>query len=127
VANKFDIKTIQTDLTEDELKTIYSFLINFFIGLLKPVTKSDLEKYVKKMTVFNLRPYLNQLPKQFRSKISNIVNSNNYLVKKFITGNTLIEQTRKHRPDLYELFITPQGQIWVNRVMKYIRKLIFLL
>lgn len=127
MANKFDIKTIQTDLTEDELKTIYSFLVNFFIGLLKPVTKTDLEKYVKKMTVFNLRPYLNQLPKQFRSKISDIVNSNNYLVEKFITGNILIEQARKHRPDLYKVFITPQGQIWANRLMQYIRKLILLL
>lgn len=127
MASDFDIKTIQTDLTEDELKTIYSFLINFFIGLLKPVKKSDLEKYVKKMTVFNLRPYINQFPKQLRSKISDVIKNNNYLVNKFITGNILIEQAQRHRPDLYEVFITPQGQIWANRFMQYIRKLILLL
>ena len=125
--SKFNIKTIETDLTEGELRTIYGFLVNFFIGLLKPVKQSDLEKYVKKMTIFDLRPYLNHLPEQLRSKVSEIAQNNKDLVEKFINGNILIEQSRKHRPDLYEVFITHQGQIWANRVMIYIRKLIFLL
>ena len=127
VSSKFDIKTIETDLTEEELRTIYSFLINFFIGLLKPVKKSDLEKYVNKMTIFDLRPYLNRFPKHLRSKISEVARNNRDLVEKFITGKILIKKVQEHRPDLYEVFITPQGQIWVNRVMIYIRKLIFLL
>jgi len=127
VASKFDIKTIETDLTEGELRTIYTFLINFFIGLLKPVKKSDLEKYVNKMTVFDLRPYLNQLPKQLRSKVSEVAKNNRNLVEKYVTENVLIEQARRHRPDLYEVFITPQGQLWVHRVMQYVRKLLFLL
>ena len=127
MASKFDIKTIETDLTEEELRTIYGFLINFFMGLLKPVTKSDLEEYVKKMTVFDLRPFLDRFPKHLRSKVAEVAQKNRGLVEKFITGETLTKQAKTHRPDLYKVFITPQGRIWVNRVMIYVRKLIFLL
>lgn len=127
MASEFDIKNIKTDLTEEELRTVYGFITNFLIGLLKPVKKSDLEKYVKKMTVFDLRPYLNQIPKQLRLKLLETADNNRDLVKVYITGKVFTEQTQKHRPDLYEVFITPQGRIWINRFMQYIRKLIFLL
>jgi len=125
VGIKTDFGLIETDLTESELRNIYTFIINFIIGLLKPVKKSDLEFYINKMSVFNLRPIINKLPKHFRIRLSEMIKNNKNLVKNIVGGKYLLDETRKQRPDLYEVLITYNGQIWLNRFTKYLLKLIF--
>ena len=125
MAIKTDYGLIKTDLTESELRNIYTFIINFIIGLLKPVKKTDLELYVNKMSVFDLRPIFNKLPKQFRIRLSEMIKNNQFLVKNIVGGKYLLEETRKQRPDLYNVLTTYKGEIWLNRFAKYLQKLIF--
>ncbi|KKM76319.1 hypothetical protein LCGC14_1381320 [marine sediment metagenome] len=79
------------------------------------------------MTVFNIASYFEKIPKSFRQKISEVVKDNRELIKAILTTEALTEQARKSRPDLYKVLITQQGQIWTERFMKYIQRVIFAL
>jgi len=91
---------------------------------LKPVKISDLEYYIKKNTVFNLRPFFDKLPKQIRQQISDFAKNNRKLLKELLTAQNLIDQTKENRPDLYKVLITYQGRDWLERFMKYIQKVV---
>jgi hypothetical protein len=122
-----NIDSIKTDLNKEELRIIYTFLNSFFIGLLKPVKPSDLEYYINKMTVFDVRPYFEKIPKRFRQKVSEMAKNNKNLVKEFITPISILDQAQKKRPDLYEVLKIYQGRVWLERFMMYIQKVILAL
>lgn len=124
---KVNIHNINTDLNKEELRSIYTFLISFFIGLLKPVKPSDLQYYITKNRCPNLQPYFNKLPKQIRQRISDFAKKNRELLGEFLTGQNLIDQARQSRYDLYKILITQQGRDWSKRFMRYIQNLILTL
>ena len=121
------IEEIISDLDEDELRTIYSFLTNFFLGLLEPVKPKDLVKYVKTNSVFDMRPYLKLIPEGLRMKLRGLVKNNKHLLEKYVNGEKLIELAGKKRKDLYEILKTPKGTRWANAFMRYIRQVVYLI
>lgn len=124
VISKFDVKAVKTDLSESELRTIYNFLTSFFIGMLKSVKPSDLEKFIDKNIIFDMRPLFNQIPKHIRPRINDILKNNQVLLNNFITGEKLISKAQEKRPDLYRVLSTQKGRAWTERLMRYIKKTI---
>ena len=124
LAKAFNVKAVKTELNESELQMIYNFLISFFIGMLKKVKPKDLQLFINKNTAFDIRPFFNQIPVSIKPRITQIIRDNRNLLNEFINAKRFIEKAKEQRPDLYQILITPKGQVWTERLLRYIKKVI---
>lgn len=98
----------------------------FVLGLLKPLTKEDFKYIIK-----NKIDIIGMFSKNFdfanngyALKVFEIIKNNKHRIDEYLNVESMLEQMKDHRPDLYEVFNTKEGIEYLNGLVNNIRKLL---
>lgn len=85
------------------------------MGLIKPLKVQEIEQFAKMNQVADPRQYIRKLPKNIRLKIRDFISKNPEILYQYINYDSIIEQLRKHRPDLIIALEKPINRAWFER------------
>jgi len=98
----------------------------FILGLLKPFTKEDFAFIIK-----NKIDIIGAFSKNFditnngyALKVFEIIKNNKHRIDEYLNVESMLEQMKDHRPDLYEVFNTKEGIEYLNNLVNNIRNLL---
>lgn len=95
----------------------------FVLGLLEPLTKSDFEYMVENniniFDFFTENYDLSSLSDNpYANKIIQIIKENKHRIPEYLNEESLFEQMKDHRPDIYEVFNTKKGRLYLKTLIE---------
>lgn len=115
---------VKSDLTQDELETVYYFIKRFFLGLLKKIDQDELLYYVKNNKAPDISLYITMLPKKIRQKAKEVVKQNTHLVEKYLNADYISRYIKDSLTEFNGIFETPKGEKWLKGFVRYLQKTI---
>lgn len=100
---------------------------NFILGLIGPLKKDDFE-YIIKNNIDLISMFASQYDfsnNPMANNILNIIKKNKNRIDEYLNRDSMLEQISDHRPDIYDVFNTPEGIKYLDNMILKIKKLLF--
>lgn len=119
------MSNLNTNMNPIEQKLVYNFLVNYIMGLLKGLKPKHIHDFAKRNKAIDPRLFLNNLPPAIINKIRPIIKDNHDLINKLINYDTILEQLKLKRDDLFQALKIPKYEAWFKKFILLIKKSVY--